>query len=143
MPPPLIAPLAALVLLALAVAVLALQRRRQRRLVGAVLLDSAPAGDRIPDILYFTGEHCTTCHVAQRPALQRLRGVIKDVAIREIDVAVDPRSARTYRVMTLPTTIVLDPAGRTTAVNAGFAAETVLRDQVMAARTGSALPAMA
>lgn len=143
MPPPLIAPLAALVLLAPAVAVLALQRFRQRRLVGTVLLDSVPAGDGIPDILYFTGEYCTICHVAQRPALERLRGVIEDVAIREIDVAVDSRSARTYRVMTLPTTIVLDAAGRTTAVNAGFAAETVLRDQVMAARTGSALPAIA
>jgi hypothetical protein len=36
--------------------------------------------------------------------------------------------------MTLPTTVVLDPGGRTTAVNAGYASETALRDQVREAR---------
>jgi hypothetical protein len=142
---PLIAPLAAALILALAAGALALQRSRQRRLVGTVLLDSTiPTGaGAVPDILYFTGENCTVCHVAQRPALRRLRDVIEDVAIREVDVALDPGSARTYRVMTLPTTVVLDATGRATAVNAGFAGESILRDQVLAARATSAQPAVA
>ncbi|HWF57578.1 MAG TPA: thioredoxin family protein [Candidatus Dormibacteraeota bacterium] len=144
MPAPLFAPVAALLVLALAAAVLALQRSRQRRLIGALLPHGADPANRgaSPDILYFTGENCTVCHVAQRPALRRLRGLIDDVAIREIDVALDPGVARSYRVMTLPTTVVLDRSGRATAVNAGFATDSVLRDQVLAARAASAQPAL-
>ncbi len=144
MPSALLAPVAALVILAMATAVLALQRSRQRRLIGtAPLVAAATAhGGEAPDILYFTGENCTICHVAQRPALQRLRDVLGDVAIREIDVAVDPSSARAYRVMTLPTTVILDSSGRAIAVNAGFAPDSMLRDQVLVARATSAQPVM-
>jgi hypothetical protein len=137
--------LAAAVILALAAGALALQRSRQRRLVGSRRLSATGQQGEvgIPDILYFTGENCTICHVAQRPALERLRHLIDDVAVREIDVAEDPSSARAYRVMTLPTTVVLDPSGLTTAVNAGFAAESMLRDQVLAARAALRRPAVA
>ena len=114
--------------------VLAWQRHSQRRLVGTVVAPPSGPIDAAPDILYFTGPNCTVCHVAQRPALRRLREVLADVTVREIDVAVDPLTARAYRVMTLPTTVVLDPHGRTTAVNVGFASEAALRDQVHAAR---------
>ncbi|MGH7722511.1 MAG: TlpA family protein disulfide reductase [Candidatus Dormibacteria bacterium] len=145
MPSPLIAPVVAGLVLALAGAVLALQRVRQRRLIGSVAPAGAGTGGpgEAVDILYFTADHCTVCRVAQRPALQRLREVVLDLGIREIDVARDPGSARAYRVMTLPTTVVLDAAGRAVAVNAGFAAESTLRDQVMAARAPAAQPAHA
>ncbi len=137
MPSALIAPLAALVILAAAAGVLTLQRWWQRRLLGTTVLGSAAGvvGDDRPDILYFTGENCTVCHVAQRPALRRLRSLLSDVTIREIDVARDPATARRYRVMTLPTTVVLDEGGRTVAMNVGYASEAALRDQVEAART--------
>ncbi len=92
----------------------------------------------VPDILYFTGENCTICHVAQRPALGWLRSLLEGVSIREVDVARDPDAARRYRVMTLPTTGVLDPDGRTAAVNTGYTSEIALRDQVEAARASRA-----
>lgn len=140
MPPALFAPLAAFAVLAAGAAVLAVQRASQRRLTGA----RAPGIDGGgPDILYFTGPNCTICHVAQRPALARLHGTIDDLAVREIDVAADPAAARAFRVMTLPTTIVLDVEGRISAVNAGFASETVLRGQVEAARAVGAGEAVA
>jgi len=142
--PVLIAPLAAAAVLAVAWGVLALQRWWQRRLVGTNLVGVPSRSDAgVPDILYFTGESCTVCHVAQRPALERLREQLTDVTVREIDVAADPVTARTYRVMTLPTTVVLDREGRTVAVNAGFASETALRDQVHAARRSSLVGAPA
>ncbi len=129
---PLVAPLVALLLVGAAVVALRLQRSGQRRhlLRGA----NAPVPPAAADILYFTGENCTVCHVAQRPAISRLREAITDLAVREIDVAADPQTARTYRVMTLPTTVVLDRLGRAVAVNAGFASDAVLRSQVEAAR---------
>ncbi len=135
----LIAPLAAVLVIALAWVALAAQRWWQRRLVGRLLIGTpTPARrDELPDILYFTGVDCTVCHVAQRPALLRLRGLIDDVAIREIDVAQEPTWTQRYRVMTLPTTVVLDAGGRTVAVNAGFTPQAVLRDQVETARRSS------
>jgi hypothetical protein len=144
-PPLLLAPLIAATVLAAAWLILALQRHWQRRLVGVVVAytSTGQAADDTPDILYFTGPNCTVCHVAQRPALRRLRALIADVSIREIDVAVDPASARTYRVMTLPTTVVLGPDGRTVAVNVGFASEASLRDQVKAARRSPLASALA
>jgi thiol-disulfide isomerase/thioredoxin len=140
-----IAPLAALVVLGAAAGALALQRWWQRRLLGSTILgiaSGAVATDQ-PDILYFTGENCTVCHVAQRPALRRLRSMLDDVTIREIDVARDPATARRYRVMTLPTTVVLDAGGRTIAVNAGYASEAALLDQVEAARASAMVGALA
>jgi hypothetical protein len=135
--PVLVAPGAALVVVAVVAGLLRLQGWWQRRLVGSAveLAGAARGGPPLPDILYFTGESCTICHVAQRPALRRLETMLSDVAIREIDVARDPSSARRYRVMTLPTTVVLDPSGRTVAVNAGYASETALRNQVETARS--------
>jgi hypothetical protein len=135
-PPVLIAPLAALVILGLVAAALGVQRSWQRRLVGTTVRGTAigVAGAVNCDILYFTGDSCTVCHVAQRPALARLRALLHDVEIREIDVALEPALARSYRVMTLPTTVVLNADGRTVALNTGYASEVVLRDQVEAAR---------
>lgn len=135
MAPALLAPLAALLVIAVAAGVLRLQRSSQRRLVGRVI----PVGRGGPaDILYFTGQNCTICHVAQQPALRRLSEAIADLQVTEIDVGVDPAAARAYRVMTLPTTVVLDSAGQVSAVNAGFVTETLLRQQVEAARASTA-----
>lgn len=140
-----LAPLIALGVLAVAAGSLGLQRAWQRRLVGSSQIDTVAgsAAGSVPDILYFTGASCIVCHVAQRPALGRLRDLIEDVDIRELDVAANPRAVRSYRVMTLPTTVVLDRQGSMTAVNAGFATESVLRDQVEAARASSARAAVA
>lgn len=135
----LLAPLLAAMVLGVAASGLWVQRRHQEHLVGTV----GAAADGRFDILYFTGESCTVCHVAQRPALARLVAGDGDVAIREVDIAAEPDVARRYRVMTLPTTIVLDDEGRVAAVNVGFATESVLREQLDGARRGSEQAAIA
>lgn len=136
----LLAPVIAGLVLAAAAAGLAWQRSSQRRIVGR---RGPVAAGRGPRILAFTGESCTVCHVAQRPALARLRAELSDVEVTEIDVAREPGTARAYRVMTLPTTVVLDAEGRVRAVNAGFATEALLRGQVSAARVRAARPVVA
>ena len=128
-----LAPLFAVLVLAAAATAIWTQRRHQSRLVGT----RYDAGEEIGvDILYFTGENCTICHVAQRPALERLAATRGDIVVREVDVAVEPELARRFRVMTLPTTIVLDGDQRVVALNTGFAAESRLADQVDSARAG-------
>ena len=110
---------------------LRVQRGGQRELVGRVV-EPVSGGAQLPSILYFTGEACTICHTAQRPALRALAaGLDAGVEIREIDIAVEPELARRYRVMSLPTTIVLDAAGQVTDINVGFASGEVLRRQLV------------
>lgn len=127
MNPVLLAPVAAMAVVVLLALGLRLQSVSQRRLVGR---RATGARHGVPHILAFTGASCTVCHVAQRPALARLRSDLTDLEVTEIDVAVQPETARAYRVMTLPTTVVLDAEGRISAVNTGFASEDLLRRQV-------------
>jgi len=127
----LLAPLIAIAAIGGVALLLRIQKRGQRELVGSVVETADRRGD-LPSILYFTGESCTICHTAQRPALRALAaGIDPGVAIREIDIAVEPELARRYRVMSLPTTIVLDPSGQVTDINVGFANGDVLRRQLV------------
>lgn len=127
-----LAPLIAIAIIGAVALVLRAQRRVQRVLVGQVV-EGMPRRDA-PSILYFTGEACTICHTAQEPALRALAAGLDDsVVIREVDVAAQPVLARRYRVMSLPTTIVLDARQTIRHINVGFAAAPTLRAQLIEA----------
>ena len=127
----LLAPLIAIAAVGAVALLLRVQRGGQRELVGSVV-ETVGGRAPLPSILYFTGEACTICHTAQKPALRTLAaGIDPGIEIREIDIAVEPELARRYRVMSLPTTIVLDAAGQVTDINVGFASGEVLRRQLV------------
>jgi thioredoxin 1 len=129
----LLAPLIAVAVIGGVALLLRVQKGGQRELVGSVV-ETAEQGSTLPSILYFTGEACTVCHTAQRPALRALAAAIDPaIEIREVDIAVDPELARRYRVMSLPTTIVLGPDGQITDINVGFASSETLRLQLVTA----------
>lgn len=131
----LLAPLIAALVVGAAALALLLQRTRQRSLVGHVVDLAATSEVPVqadPSILYFTGVNCSVCHVAQRPALLSLSDRLgRGVSIREVDVADDPELTRRYRVLTLPTTIVLRPDNTVAAINAGFAGTDTLQRQLV------------
>jgi len=82
--------------------------------------------------------HCTICHTAQRPSLNALDSRIASAApIREVDVADEPELARRYRVLSLPTTIVLRGDQSIADINVGFASAEKLERQLVAAGLGS------
>jgi thioredoxin-like negative regulator of GroEL len=82
-------------------------------------------------ILAFSSADCRQCHTMQTPALQRVTEARKDqVSVDEIDAPGSPELTRRYQVLTLPTTVVLDAAGRVHAVNYGFASTQHLLEQV-------------
>jgi thioredoxin-like negative regulator of GroEL len=127
----LLAPLIAIAAVGAVALLLRVQRGGQRELVGSVV-ETVGGRAPLPSILYFTGEACTICHTAQKPALHTLAaGIDPGIDIREIDIAVEPELARRYRVMSLPTTIVLDAAGQVTDINVGFASGEILRRQLV------------
>ena len=82
-------------------------------------------------ILAFSSEDCHQCHRLQTPALRRVieaRG--ERVYVEEIDAPSSPELTQRYKVLTLPTTVVLDAAGYVHAVNYGFANTQRLLEQV-------------
>ncbi len=87
-------------------------------------------------ILAFSSVDCHQCHKYQMPALQRVTEARKNqVSVEEIDAPDSPELARRYQVLTLPTTVVLDVAGRVQAVNYGLANTQRLLEQVDAVLT--------
>jgi thioredoxin-like negative regulator of GroEL len=132
----LLAPLIAVAVIGAAYLALTGQSRRQHQLLGRAVeaVSRHDGSGEQPSILFFTGENCTICHTAQKPALDAVTATLDhDVRIREVDIAVQPDLARTYRVMSLPTTIVLNPAGEILAINVGFASAEKLRGQLVRA----------
>ena len=82
-------------------------------------------------ILAFSSDDCRQCHEMQIPALQRVldaRG--SKVSIAEVDAPNSPDLTQRYRILTLPSTVIMDAAGRAHAVNYGFANTQRLLDQV-------------
>lgn len=122
----LLAALAFLVLVTLGAAGARLVARR----VGETVLD-APADAALatgaPTILYFHGDRCASCVVQERE-LDALLIAHPEVAIRA-DHAPSGLSAR-FRVLTVPSTVVLDGAGRARAVNYGLAGRDALEAQL-------------
>src|SRR5689334_10090449 len=68
-------------------------------------------------ILAFSSADCRQCKQLQEPALQRvLEARSGSVAVVEVDAPSSPDLTEHYRVLTVPTTVVLDASGKAHAV---------------------------
>lgn len=118
---------------------------RRRQALAAAPLDSTAIGSNAEAgtilaistgkarvrILAFQSEDCHQCHTLQAPALKRVLETCGDaVSVVEIDAPGAPELTQHYRVLTLPTTVVLDATGKAHAVNYGFAPTQRLLEQV-------------
>jgi thioredoxin-like negative regulator of GroEL len=112
---------------------------QRRRALAAAPLVTSTGSDEVDvhsnpspvRILAFSSADCHQCHQLQMPALQGVmeaRG--RDVSVLEVDAPSSPELTQRYRVLTLPTTVVLDVTGRAHAVNYGFANSQQLLEQV-------------
>jgi thioredoxin-like negative regulator of GroEL len=136
----LLAPAIAVAIVGMVAMSLRIQRSGQSQLIGQVVEPKIARDARVGvSILFFSSTTCAICHTAQRPALDSLRARSSNPpSILEIDVADDPDVARRYRVMSLPTTIVLSADGQVAAINVGFASEQRLAAQL--AELGAPVP---
>jgi len=74
----------------------------------------------VPGILYFTTPDCAICKAVQRPALKALMDRCADrIEVVEVDAYERPDLAKSWSVLSVPTTFVLDQAGRPLHVNHG------------------------
>ncbi|HET7011256.1 MAG TPA: thioredoxin family protein [Anaerolineales bacterium] len=75
-----------------------------------------------PLILAFSTPDCVPCRTQQKPALKELlRRYPERLEVREVDAAEGPDLAERFGIMTVPSTVVIDPQGRIVAINHGVA----------------------
>jgi thiol-disulfide isomerase/thioredoxin len=85
-----------------------------------VLVRLAAGGS--PLVMAFTTPECVPCRTMQRPALEELeRRYPGRVEVREVDAAAVPDLADRFGIMTVPSTVVIDPQGGIVAINYGLA----------------------
>ncbi len=106
-------------------------RLRMRRLAVAALPPSLQqlVQPGRPAILYFTTDSCVQCRMQQAPALERLAAAT-GIPVHKFDAVTQSDLTSFYGVMTVPTTVVLDPERRPHAINFGLAPLQKLQEQV-------------
>jgi thiol-disulfide isomerase/thioredoxin len=84
-----------------------------------------------PVLVYFTTPDCAPCKTVQRPAIQRVAEALGEgLEVVEIDAYEQPDLAKTWGVMSVPTTFVLDARGDARYVNTGVARAEKLLEQI-------------
>jgi thioredoxin-like negative regulator of GroEL len=111
------------------------EAQRRRALAAAPMTSDndvdANASLSLVRILAFSSADCHQCHELQIPALRRVleaRGT--KVSVAEVDAPNSTDLTQRYRVLTVPSTVVMDAQGRAHAVNYGFANTQRLLKQV-------------
>ncbi len=109
--------------------------RRQAQALAAAptldLLSGAHAAAAPVRILVFSSDDCAQCHRLQAPAVHKVLAARRSaVAIVEVDAPSSPELTERYRILTLPSTAILDATGKTHALNYGFANSAKLLRQV-------------
>lgn len=85
----------------------------------------------IPAIVYFTSPDCGPCRAYQRPAIDRVQRDLGDaVQVIEVNALEERDAAARWRVMTVPTTFILDRTGHPRQVNNGVAGPDKLKQQL-------------
>src|SRR5215467_9134414 len=73
-------------------------------------------------ILAFSSATRIQCHTLQQPVLRSLQALRGDeIDVVEIDALGLPELTSSYRILTVPSTVMLNPAGEAFAINYGFA----------------------
>ena len=84
-----------------------------------------------PVIVYFTTPDCAPCKTVQRPALEKLMALLGEkLHVVEIDATERPDLAKTWGVMSVPTTFLLDSRGEARYVNNGVTRAEKLMEQL-------------
>jgi thioredoxin 1 len=84
-----------------------------------------------PVLVYFTTPDCAPCKTVQRPAIDRVSNLLGEkLEVIEINAYEQPDLAKTWGVMSVPTTFVLDARGEARYVNNGVARAEKLLEQI-------------
>ena len=89
----------------------------------ARLIHLAPSIESVigkPTLLYFSADYCLPCKFQQAPIVEQLVAKFGDsIAVHQYDVTEHPDLASQYKVLTLPTTVVVNAQGQVAHINYG------------------------
>jgi thiol-disulfide isomerase/thioredoxin len=89
-----------------------------------------------PVLVYFTTPTCAPCKTVQRPAINQIaRTLGEKLHVIEIDAVERPDLAKTWGVMSVPTTFLLDARGVARYVNHGVTRAEKLMEQIQTLQT--------
>jgi thioredoxin 1 len=75
-----------------------------------------------PNLLYFTAPYCAACQYQQSPVIEAIAAQFGDsINVSRYDVSDQPEVAGRYKVLTLPTTIIVSEQGEIVHINRGVA----------------------
>ena len=84
-----------------------------------------------PVLVYFTTPDCAPCKTVQRPAIDRVSNLLGEkLEVIEVNAYEQPELAKTWGVMSVPTTFVIDARGEARYVNNGVARAEKLLEQI-------------
>lgn len=86
----------------------------------------------LPTILYFTTPSCVPCRTIQAPAIEQLTTLYQNaLQVVKVDAEARPEIADHWGVMSVPTTFIIDPAGKARFVNNGVTRTEKLQQQLL------------
>jgi thiol-disulfide isomerase/thioredoxin len=83
-----------------------------------------------PTLLYFWSAACGLCPTQRRHVEQVARQWSDRLAVRFVNADEEREQTAVYQILTLPTTIILDPQGQVQAINYGLTPAHKLSEQV-------------
>ena len=84
-----------------------------------------------PVLVYFTTPDCAPCKTVQRPAIDRVSNLLGEkLEVVEINAYEQPDLAKTWGVLSVPTTFLIDERGEARYVNNGVARAEKLLEQI-------------
>lgn len=120
-----------LLLLVAMVALWLLWQGTKQWLRRSIQVEASSLSDERPTLLYFGSDSCAPCRLQQTPIVASLRQKMGEEAhFEEYDAVACQDLARKFRVLTVPTTVVLSPCGDVVAVNHGLAPAETLKRQL-------------
>lgn len=123
--------LMALAIAAAGVALYFLANRMLLRRAQSTRIDLPGYQPGVLAVLYFTTPECMPCKTVQRPALKRVKDALGDrLNIIEVNAQERPDLASQWGVLSVPTTFIIDPAGKTRHINHGVTRAEKLLQQV-------------
>jgi thiol-disulfide isomerase/thioredoxin len=94
--------------------------RRHHILTRRLLADLGPIRSGAFVLVYFSAPTCGVCKTIQRPALEKLSGILGDsLQVFEIDVTKEPDLAQRWAVKHVPATFLITPHGELHHANQG------------------------
>lgn len=87
--------------------------------------------DGKPTLLYFSTPGCAPCWSLQAPAVAQVEGELGEaLCVVRVDALLQPDEAARWGVLSVPTTIILDPRGEVRYLNHGYVTAEVLKRQI-------------